>query len=414
MRRQLSWLGLSWLIIAPALSLAEKPLGPPDYTKISGFVAGAKLPVEEPVLLWKVTAATVTRRNGNAEVVGLSNPVAADGVVYFGDGAGRLFALAAADGTELWVHEHGKREVVEPSLDADHVYFSSEFGFTAIRRDNGQLVWQHRIEDGADETTPLPVGDRVYGSGYDGVCYALEQSTGKVIWKHDFVIDAPADQPGFEGKRARLDKPARPRGAACDGNIFVQGVFDQSRFIAIDCQTGQRRWSFQTGGWTSDAPTIVKDRVYISSQDKHVYCLDRETGKLLWKYQTPSWLASQPAVNNGIVFQPGSRGRLYQLDAATGQLIQTFEPDDEVERQGTAYSLPLTDGTTACFATGRTGLLYGVDVATGKLRWKLQPAEKSELFTDPVTDGQRIFVVSRRDLNKAGETAIFAIGPAER
>jgi len=80
-------------------------LGPRDYSKISGFVAGAKLPLEEPILLWKVTAATVNRGNRNGEVVGLSNPVTADGVVYFGDDLGRLFALDAADGAELCVHE---------------------------------------------------------------------------------------------------------------------------------------------------------------------------------------------------------------------------------------------------------------------------------------------------------------------
>jgi outer membrane protein assembly factor BamB len=414
MGQPLAQLSLSWLIVAPALALAEKPLGPPDYTKISGFVAGAKVPMEEPILLWKVTAATVIRGNGKGEVVGLSNPVTADGVVYFGDDLGRLFALDAADGTELWVHEHGKRISVEPSLDAEHIYFGSELGITTIRRDNGQLVWRHLVQHGANETMPLPIGNRVYASAYDGVSYALERSTGKVIWQHDFAADAPADQPGFEGQRARLGgKPARPRGAACDGTIFVQGVFDQSRYIAVDCQTGQRRWSFQAGGWTSAAPTIVKDRVYVNSQDKNVYCLDRETGKLLWKYQTPSWLASQPAVHNGIVFQPGSKGRLYQLDADSGRLIQAFEPVDEADRQGTAYSFPLIDDVTACFATGRTGLLYAVDVATGKLRWKLRPADKSELFTDPVTDGQRIFVVSRQDINKAGETAIFAIGPSQ-
>jgi outer membrane protein assembly factor BamB len=234
-----------------------------------------------------------------------------------------------------------------------------------------------------------------------------------VIWKHDFAADAPADQPGFDGQRARFQEiVARPRGAACNGEILVQSIFDQSRYIAIDCQTGQRRWAFQTGGWTGATPTIANDRVYVNSQDKHLYCLDLQTGKLLWKYATPSWLSSQPAVFERSVFQPGSKGRMHQLNAATGEVIHTFEPQAEGDRQSTAYSFPLIDGTTACFATGRSGLLYAVDIATGKLRWKLQPSEKSELFTDPVSDGQRIFVVSRQDTNKAGETAIFAIGPA--
>jgi hypothetical protein len=63
------------------------------------------------------------------------------------------------------MHEHGKRVSTEPSVDADHVYFSSEVGVTAVRRDNGRVVWQHLIDKGSSESTPLPIGDRVYAAG---------------------------------------------------------------------------------------------------------------------------------------------------------------------------------------------------------------------------------------------------------
>jgi outer membrane protein assembly factor BamB len=364
--------------------------------------------------LWKVTAATVVQADGKQNMVGLSDPAVADGVLYLGDDLGRLFALDAADGAELWRHEHGKRISATPSVDAEHVYFGSEQGLTAIRRDNGQLVWQHPIQQGANETTPIPVGDRLYASAYDGACYCLDCASGKVIWRHDFTSDAPADQPGFDGQRARLSNTAaRPRGSACDGEIFVQCIFDQSRAIAVDCQTGQRRWTFQAKGWTGGAPTIAEDRVYVNSQDKHLYCLDRASGEFLWQFKAASWLAARPAVYSGKVLQPGSQGRLYRLDADRGRLIETFQPDDPEERQGTPYSFPLVASGIACFASGRTGRLYAVDLVNGKLLWQLCPSDKSELFTDPVTDGRRIFVVARQGSNGTGESALFAIGAAE-
>lgn len=65
-------------------------------------------------------------------------------------------------------------------------------------------------------------------------------------------------------------------------------------------------------------------------------------------------------------------------------------------------------GDLACFASG-PGVLYAVDTTSGQLAWKLRPSEKSELFTDPVTDGQRIFVTSRPGQD-GGEAAVLAIG----
>jgi outer membrane protein assembly factor BamB len=321
-----------------------------------------------------------------------------------------LFDVNAVDGSQVWQQQHSSGGIsAKPSVDQDHVYFGSKTGVTALRRDNGDVVWNHTIQHGAGGV-PIPVGDRVYASGYDGKAYALDRSDGHVIWQHDFIEDAPADQPGFEGERARFQEiVARPRGSTCDGELFIQGVFDQSRLIALDCTTGQRRWSFQAAGWIGPAPTIAGDRVYISSQDRHLYCLDRQTGRVVWKYAAPTWLASRVAVHGGKVFLPIHRGRLYQINAQSGELIHEFEPAEASDRKGSVYSFPIITDHSAYFATGE-GQLYSIDVETNRLQWKLRPLADSELFTDPATDGRRIFVTARQNNDKLGECAILAIG----
>ena len=375
----------------------------PDYTKMSGFNKEANLPIEAPEVLWKVVS-------GDATSHGVTNPVVAGGVLYFGDDVGNLMAVGVKEQTELWNHRHGSRISATPSLDRDFVYFGSKSGITALRRDNGDLVWTHHVDHGANESTPIPIGEHVFASGYDGKSYCLNRTTGQVVWSHDFLKDAPADQGEFVGVRARFqDIAARPNGSACDGNLFVQCIFDQSRVIALDCKTGKRSWTFQTGGWISPAPTIADDRVYVASQDKHLYCLDRTNGNLVWKFQTPSWLSSRVAVHDGKVYLPHHSSRLYQLDAKSGKLIRTMEPPDEADRTGAVYSFPIIANNTAYFACGSAGQLLAFDIETGNLRWNLRPSENSELFTDPATDGRRIFVSSRKS-NGGGESAIFAIG----
>lgn len=387
-----------------------KPFGPPDYTNITGFVKDANLPIEQPAVLWTATSETATGK-GQVKMQSLTDAVVADGVLYFGDDQGNLIAVSVKDKSELWTHAHNTRISATPSVDRDFVYFGSQSGITALRRDTGAVVWQYQFAHGAGESTPLPVGDHVFASGYDGHAYCLNRATGEMVWDHDFVEDAPPDQKGFEGARARFQNiAARPNGSACDGKLFLQCVFDQSRVIALDCTTGKRSWTFQAAGWISPAPTIANDRVYVASQDKHLYCLDRASGAVVWKFQAPSWLASQVAVHDGRVYLPHHGARLYQLAADSGKLIRTIEPPNEADRTGAVYSFPIIANQTAYFASG-DGQVFAFDIESGKLRWKLRPSEHSELFTNPTTDGSRIFVTCRQNRDKKeSECAVLAIG----
>ena len=387
----------------------DQPLGAPDYKNMTGFVPNASLPIEEPSVLWAATSETVDL-NGNATAYPITDAAVADGVLYFGDDRGALIAFRIHDQTEVWRYNGGSRISTTPAVDTEFVYFGSKTGVKAVHRENGAVIWNFGIEHGADESTPIPIGDKIFASGYDGHSYCLNRANGEVVWKHNFVEDAPPDQPGFEGKRARFQEiAARPNGSACDGQVFVQCIFDQSRVIALDCATGKRRWSFQSGGWIGPAPTIADGRVYVASQDKHLYCLDLNTGTLVWKYETPSWNASRPAIHDGKVYLPHHGAMLFQLKADSGELIRTFEPPDEADRKGLVYSFPLISNATAYFTSG-SGLLFAVKIETGELRWKIRPSEDSELFTSPVTDGQRIFVTSRQANDKSGECAIIAVG----
>jgi len=410
MQRLLASAGLvAALLLGAALPTAaddEVAPGVPDSARIARSIVNPELPLEEPEVLWKFISETVVKPDGTTYMVGVGEPAIADSVIYFGNDNGRLFALAADDGRELWTHDHGSRIYWAPAVDKDHVYIESDLGFTALDRRDGRELWRHAVKSGG--AAPVVHGKRVYVSGNDGIAYALDRVTGQVLWKHSFVADAPPDQEGFEGKRARIgENPARPCGAACDGELLVQCVFDQSRVIALDCETGERRWTFQTGGWMWPKPTITSDRVYFASQDAHFYCLDRKTGELLWKFKTPGWFQTVAAVADGKVFVAHHRGRLFQLDELSGNLLATFEPDDAEKSLG-GSSVLLGDATA--YYTITKGQIYAVDTGTNALRWKLRPSQHSELALSPVTDGHRIFLSMRQNLEHQGEAGIVAIG----
>ncbi|MFN0053541.1 MAG: PQQ-binding-like beta-propeller repeat protein [Planctomycetales bacterium] len=371
---------------------------------------GPNLPTLQPEILWKYVSASIQKGDGTKEMIGVTGPVTEGGVVYFADDLGRVFALRSADGGEVWRHDHGKRIAVAPTLDQDQLYFGSAEGVTALHREHGRPMWKTEIPQGADEAAPIAVDGRVFASGYDGRTYALDRRTGMILWTHDFSGDAPDDPPGFVGKQARFQTiAARPGGSACDGQLFYQSVFDQCRVIALDCATGERRWTFQAAGWMSAAPTIVGDRLYVSSQDGHMYCLDRQTGTLIWKFQSPGWFQSRVAVREGTVFMIHHRGRLYLLDDETGMPLNTFQMNDDLARDSLHGGGPLLSGRTVYFSIGN-GQVYAVDIASGEVRWKLQPSEHSRTHSQLATDGKRLFLLTSQNLQHEGESAIIAIG----
>jgi outer membrane protein assembly factor BamB len=56
------------------------------------------------------------------------------------------------------------------------------------------------------------------------------------------------------------------------------------KVYALNCETGEIKWTFFTGGPIRLAPTIDSGRLYVGSDDGCVYCLSIRDGSLLWQY----------------------------------------------------------------------------------------------------------------------------------
>jgi hypothetical protein len=68
-------------------------------------------------------------------------------------------------------------------------------------------------------------------------------------------------------------------------NVIYQGFLD-GRFLAMDGDTGQTLWAFQTGGPITGAAAVSEGRVCFGSWDGRVYCRDAATGDKVWTYDT--------------------------------------------------------------------------------------------------------------------------------
>ena len=68
------------------------------------------------------------------------------------------------------------------------------------------------------------------------------------------------------------------------GRLYVAQK-DQHSVHALDAQTGERLWTYTTGGRVDSPPTFDRGRVLFGSADGWVYCLRAEDGQLAWRFR---------------------------------------------------------------------------------------------------------------------------------
>ena len=138
-----------------------------------------------------------------------ATPVVIDGVMYVSGVAGRVYALDATSGKELWKFE--------PQVDG-----KVNRGACCDMVNRGVAVWQ----------------GRVYVAAFDGILYALNAADGAVVWQVQTIDD----------KQRGYSVTGAPQVA---GNVVVIGnggaEFDARGYVtAYDLATGKQAWRFYT------------------------------------------------------------------------------------------------------------------------------------------------------------------------
>jgi outer membrane protein assembly factor BamB len=340
--------------------------------------------------------------------------VVKDGVAVALDRAGKIHGVDAATGKKLWVTKkrfsmsYGFGLALSPLASFDAVMIGSDDGFFALQRATGKELWHTEIELGV--AGPACTSKAVIAGSADGKVYACDLTTGRILWEHEYVEDAPADPKGFSGDRARFQgRPARPCAATTDGKIVVLSVFDQCRTLALDVATGKRLWSYNTQGWMGGTATIGARNVFAGSQDKHMYAVDKQMGKLAWKVKTGGRVNSGGTPGQRFTYFGSCDANLYAVDTAVGHVAWKFATDHAEGYGAPIYSRPLVSKHTVYLAA-MSGKVYAVDRKTGKLRWKMTPVPNSEPNCDLVESDGRLFLTTRKD-GKKGVSAVVAIDP---
>lgn len=96
-----------------------------------------------------------------------------------------------------------------------------------------------------------------------------------------WTIQLPDPMPAWPASQPKLDFDRRYEPVAA-GRFLLVGSTVSECVTALDTRTGEQKWVFHAEGPVRFAPAIDGERVYVTSDDGHLYCLELETGKKQW------------------------------------------------------------------------------------------------------------------------------------
>lgn len=163
------------------------------------------------------------------------------------------------------------------------------------------VLWSYPI--GFTQSSPAIVNNVVYIVNTSGIVYAINRSTGALLWQYPtsfFTSSSPA---------------------VANGVIYLGS--NDTNVYALKATTGAFLWQYPTAGPVQSSPAVLNGVLYVTSNTS-VYALTASTGTLLWQYTTSGdILQLSPAVANNTVFA-GSNDNVYALNAGTGALLYHF------------------------------------------------------------------------------------------
>jgi len=257
-----------------------------------------------------------------------ATPVVVDGTMYVTN-SNEVLALDAKTGRSLWHYQRAKNRTNAPNRGVavlgDHLFFvSSDAHLVALHIKSGAALWDVRYADATKHYSaslaPLVTRDKVIvgvsggDCGIRGYIDAYDAETGKHAWRFWTV-----PLPGQLGAETWGGQPSDFAGGA----TWMTGTYDPVENVLY--------WNTGNPGPDFYGEQRPGDNLYTDS----VVALDSDTGKRRWHFQftphdTHDWDAQQIPVLVDAVFQGSPRkllaqanrnGFFYLLDRTDGRML---------------------------------------------------------------------------------------------
>ncbi len=126
-------------------------------------------------------------------------------------------------------------------------------------------------------------------------------------------------------------------------------------------------WTFQTGEAITSSAVIRDGRVWIGSEDGHLYALSLDGGEKVYAFNAEAPVEAPPSLIGDLVVVGTSDGALLALNADSGELKWKYETDDKIAG---AANWARVEDKTRILVGSYDARLHCVDMDTGEPIWQ--------------------------------------------
>lgn len=272
-----------------------------------------------------------------------SQPLVHNGKMFVTASYSRIYAVDTKTGQKLWKYEHRLPEGIMPCCDVINrgaalydnlvIFGTLDAQLVALDQTTGKVVWREKIDDysaGYSYTAAPLIAEGLLMTGVSGGEFgvigrveARDPRTGKMVWTRPVVEGHMGYKDGKENGISGTTNATWPGETWKTGGAatWLGGTYDAKTGLAY-FGTGN------PGPWNSHVRK--GDNLYSTS----TVAINVKTGKIVWHYQsTPNDAWDYDGVNEFITFDmDGKRmgakadrnGFFYVNDATTGKLVNAF------------------------------------------------------------------------------------------
>jgi outer membrane protein assembly factor BamB len=258
------------------------------------------------------------------------------------------------------------------------------------------------------EFPPVMAEGKLFLLKNNGAVYAIDKSTGKVLWKRKLGVLAAASPTYGNG---RIFVPLLSRGTNKPGAVYAlrtsdgkilwrrllpsrsesSPVFDNDRVYlgsengtvyALRAGDGAVRWTYKASGAVKCALALADGKLYFGDYSGRVYAIRQADGREAWNTGTSSGafgfrsgqFYSTPAVAYGRVYIGNTDGRMYSFSSADGKLAWAKATGNYVYSSPAVAQVP--GGKPTVYFGSYDGTFYAVDAQSGNVRWTYKDGGK--------------------------------------
>jgi alcohol dehydrogenase (cytochrome c) len=276
----------------------------------------------------------------------------------FGTGGAWETPLVGSDGSVTFgignPYQPAAAAIAHPSA---HLYTDSEVNLDAA---TGQLRWYYQgvtndFMDHDMQTSPIAAtisGEpAVIGSGKMGVVYAMNASTGKLIWKTPVGAHSISDSYPLEAMEHKLTLTAPytilpgslggllSNPALAGNNVYVATVDQRftlakmtdplgapdghgtGEIAALNLTTGKVEWDTRVPAMPLGATTVSNDLVVTTLYTGVLVALNRDTGAIVYEHKLPTSANAPIAIAGNTILVPAGGPSLFGPKGQSPQLV---------------------------------------------------------------------------------------------